>query len=78
MAGAILGEVGMSLFVAGATFRENLGDSRSAKCCILPCKMRVHMGRVRSPKRRVRDDGRIIVESSFYSRKQLRDCRRKS
>ena len=41
------------------------------------------MGRVRSPKRRVRDDdfilgswsdhGRIILESSFYWRKQFRD-----
>ena len=41
------------------------------------------IGRVRSPKRRVRDDdfilgswsdhGRIILESSFYRRKQFRD-----
>ena len=34
LAGAIFGEVGASLFVAGATFREILRDSRSAKCYI--------------------------------------------
>ena len=32
VAGPIFGEVGVSLFVAGAAFREILGDSRSAKC----------------------------------------------
>ena len=32
--GAVFGKVGVSLFVAGAAFREILGDSRSAKCCI--------------------------------------------
>ena len=31
---AVLGEVGVSLFVAGATFPEILVGSRSAKCCI--------------------------------------------
>ena len=46
------------------------------------------MGRVRSPKRRVRDDdfvvelsldhGRIVVESSLYWRKQFRDFPLKS
>ena len=33
VAGAVFGEVGVSLFVAGAAIREILGDSRSAKCC---------------------------------------------
>ena len=39
MAGAVFGEVGVSLFVARAAFREILGDSRSAKGCIFPYKM---------------------------------------
>ena len=34
MAGAIFGEGGGSLFVAGAAFREILGESRGVKCCI--------------------------------------------
>ena len=38
---AQFGEVGVSLFVAGAAFREILIDSRSAKCCIFPYKMRL-------------------------------------
>ena len=33
-AGAIFGEVQLSLFVAGAAFVEIWNDSRSAKCCI--------------------------------------------
>ena len=68
--------------MAGAALRDILGDSRSAKCCILQYKIVSKMGRVRSPKRRVRDDDFIvglcsdivgyrrissdIVESSFY------------
>ena len=39
MAGAVFGEGGESLFVAGAAFREILEDSRSAKRCIFPYKM---------------------------------------
>ena len=31
-------------FVAGAPLREILGDSRSAKCCIFPYKMRLQDG----------------------------------
>ena len=57
--------------MAGAPLRDILGDSkRSAKCCILQYKIVSKMGRVRSPKRRVRDDdfvfgcGRIILELS--------------
>ena len=44
VAGAVFGEVGVSLFVAGAAFRAILGDSRSAKCCIFPYKMRLQDG----------------------------------
>ena len=50
--------------MTGAALRDILGDSRSAKCCILQCKIVFKMGRVRSPKRRVRDDDfcvRIIL-----------------
>ena len=75
VAGAVFGEVGGWLFVAGAALRDILGDSRSAKCCILQYKIVSKMGRVRSPKRRVRDDdfvfgcGRIILGlSSNYPR----------
>ena len=82
VAGAVFGEVGLSLFVAGAAFGDILGDSRSAKCCIFQYKIVSKIGRVRSPKRRVRDDDfilgswsdypRIILESSLYWRKQFR------
>ena len=67
MAGAVFGDVRVGLFVTGAALRDILGDSRSAKCCILQYKIVSKMGRVRSPKRRVRDDDfvfgcvRIIV-----------------
>ena len=46
--------------MTGAALRDILGDSRSAKCCILPYKVVSKMGRVRSPKRRVRDDDFIV------------------
>ena len=39
MAGAVFGEVALSLFVAGAVFREIWNDSRSATCCIFQYKM---------------------------------------
>ena len=87
-AGAVFGEVGGWLFVAGAALRDILGDSWDAKCCILQYKIVSKLGRVRSPKRRVRDDDfilglssdivgypRIMVESSFYWRKHFRDFR---
>ena len=64
VAGAIFGEVGVWLFVSGAAFGDILGDSRSAKCCIFQYKIVFKVGRVRSPKRRVRD-------AIFWS-----DCRR--
>ena len=63
-AGAVFGKVGVSLFVAGAAFREILIDSRSAKCCIFHTKCVSKMRRVRSPKRRVRDDDFMVGLSS--------------
>ena len=50
--------------MAGAAFRDMLGDSRSTKCCILQYKIISKMGRVRSPKRRVRDDNFMLGLSS--------------
>ena len=50
--------------MTGAALRDILGDSRSAKCCILQYKIVSKMGRVRSPKRRVRDDDFIVGLSS--------------
>ena len=44
MAGAVFGELGFPLFVAGAAFGDILGDSRSAKCCIFQYKMRLQDG----------------------------------
>ena len=41
MAGAVFGEVEVSLVVAGAVFGEIWNDSRSAKCCIFQYKMLV-------------------------------------
>ena len=71
MAGAVFGEVGLSLFVAGAAFGGILGDSRSAKCCIFQYKIVSKIGRVRSPKRRVRDDDFMVGLSSDYPRSIL-------
>ena len=39
VAGAVFGEVQVSLFVAGAVFGEIWNDSRGAKCCIFQHKM---------------------------------------
>ena len=41
VAGAVFGDVELSLFVAGAVFGEIWNDSRSAKCCIFQYKMLV-------------------------------------
>ena len=46
--------------MAGAALRDILGDSRSAKCCILQYKIVPKLGRVRSPQRRVRGDDFIV------------------
>ena len=41
MAGAVFGDLGVSLFVAGEVFGEIWIDSRSAKCCNFQYKMRL-------------------------------------
>ena len=46
--------------MTGAALRDILGDSRDAKCCILQYKIVSKMGRVRSRKRRVRDDDFMV------------------
>ena len=46
--------------MTGAALRDILGDSGDAKSCILQYKIVSKMGRVRSPKRRVRDDDFIL------------------
>ena len=61
-------EVGGWLFVTGAALGDVLRDSRDAKCCILQYKIVSKMGRVRSPKRRVRDDDFIVGLCSDYAR----------
>ena len=45
-----------------------LGDSRSAKCCIFQYKIVSEIARVRSPKRRVRDDDFIVGSWSDHGR----------
>ena len=50
--------------MAGAALGDILGDSRSAKCCIFQYKIVSEIGRVRSPKRRVRDDDFMLGLSS--------------
>ena len=68
VAGAVFGEVGVWVFVAGAAFGDILGDSRSTKCCIFQYKIVSKIGRVRSPKRRVRDDDFMVGSSSDHLR----------
>ena len=54
--------------MTGAALRDILGDSRDAKCCILQYKIVSKLGRVRSPKRRVRDDDFVFGLCSDYAR----------
>ena len=54
--------------MAGAALGDILGDSRSAKCCIFQYKIVFKVGRVRSPKRRVRDDDFMLGSCSDYPR----------
>ena len=54
--------------MTGAALRDILGDSRDGKCCILQYKIVSKLGRVRSPKRRVRDDDFVVGLSSNYRR----------
>ena len=53
--------------MTGAGLRDILGDSRDAKCCILQYKIVSKMGRVRSPKRRVRDDDFVVGCGRMWS-----------
>ena len=92
VAGAVFGEGGVLLFVAGAALGEILIDSRSAKCCIFPYKMRLQGGtrkvseaagaRWRIIPRIIlglsSDYPRMVVESSLYWWKQFRDFALKS
>ena len=54
VAGAAFGNVGVSFYVAGAVFGEIWVDSRSAKCCNFQYKMRLRSAK--SANGRVRDD----------------------
>ena len=53
--------------MTGAALRDILGDSRDAKCCILQYKIVPKIGRVRSPKRRVRDDDFMVGSGRISS-----------
>ena len=53
--------------MAGLALPDILGDSRSAKCCILQYKIVSKMGRVKSPKQRVRDDDFIVGSGGISS-----------
>ena len=53
--------------MTGAGLRDILGDSRDAKCCILQYKIVSKLGRVRSPKRRVRDDDFVVGCGRMWS-----------
>ena len=44
MAGAVFGEVVVSLFMAGTALREILGDNRSSKGCRFPYRMHLQDG----------------------------------
>ena len=54
--------------MAGAAYRDSLGDSRSAKSCILQYKIVSKIGLGRSPKRRVRDDDFMLGSWSDHAR----------
>ena len=64
MAGAVFGEVGVSLFVAGAAFGDILEIAGTRNVVFFHTKCVSKMGRVRSPKRRVRDDDFMVGLSS--------------
>ena len=53
MAGAVFGDLAVSLFVAGAVSGEIWVDGRSAKCCNFQYKMRCRGGKVSSANGRV-------------------------
>ena len=62
--GAVFGEVGVWLFVAGAAFRDFGRWPERETLYFFHTKCVSKMGRVRSPKRRVRDDDFMLGLSS--------------
>ena len=77
MAGTAFGDVGMSLFVAGAVFGEIWVDSRSAKCCNFQYKMRCRGGKSKLCERTgsvLQFHGRIMVGSSAKSSAIVNDA----
>ena len=72
MAGAVFGDLAVSLFVAGAVFGEIWVDSRSARCCNFQYKMRCRGGksklceRTGSGLQSCSDHVRIMVESAAH------------
>ena len=71
--------------MAGAAFREILGDSRSAKCFIFPSKMRLQDATSKVSEAAgafmigmCPDHGQVIFESSVFWRKQFSDFSLKS
>ena len=80
------GEVGASLFVAGAAFVKFWQIAGARNVVFFHTKCISKMGRLKSPKQRVRDDDLssdhpwivlgyppIILESSIYWRQQFKD-----
>ena len=66
MAGAVFGDLGVSLFVAGAVFGEMWVDSRSAKGCHFQYKI--------SANGRVRDDEFMLGSCSDHARIMFVSC----
>ena len=75
MAGAVFGEVGVSRFVAGAALREFWEIAGARTVVVFHTECISKMGRVRSPKRRVRDDDFMFGYSSLYRRKEFTEFR---
>ena len=77
MAGAVFGDLGVSLFVAGAVFGEIWVDSRSAKCCNFQYKMRCRGGKSKLCERTgsvLQFHARIMVGSSAKSSAIVNDA----
>ena len=74
LAGATFGDVAESLLLAGAVFAEIWLDSRGAKCCNFLHKMRVQSAKVTSANGRVRDDQLGFGSCSDHSR-IVRHCK---
>ena len=70
VAGAVFGDVELSLFVAGAVFGEIWNDSRSAKCCNFQYKMLVVgvKSNLGCSRQGLRSDGFILGSFSDHAR----------